>query len=38
MLRLQKCLYFNFYLYLTWVVVVGFFLYSKVNNVHIAII
>ncbi|CAH0604597.1 unnamed protein product [Chrysodeixis includens] len=31
MLRLQKCLYFNFYLYMTWVVVVGFFLYSKLN-------
>ncbi|KAJ8722809.1 hypothetical protein PYW07_003989 [Mythimna separata] len=31
MLHLQKCLYFNYYLYITWVVVVGFFLYSKLN-------
>ncbi|XP_047021800.1 transmembrane protein 17B-like [Helicoverpa zea] len=32
MLYLQKCLYFNFYLFITWVFVVGFFLYTKLNR------
>lgn len=34
MLYLQKCLYFNSYLYITWVTVVGFFLYAKVNKIQ----
>ncbi|CAB3242037.1 unnamed protein product [Arctia plantaginis] len=31
MLRLQKCLYFNLYLFVIWFVVVGFFLYARLN-------
>ncbi|XP_030024745.2 transmembrane protein 17 isoform X2 [Manduca sexta] len=31
MLHLQKCLYFNTYLFVVWVAVVSFFLYVKFN-------
>ncbi|KAM3963531.1 transmembrane protein 17 [Aphomia sociella] len=31
MLRLQKCLYFNVYLYLVWLLVTAFFLYMKLD-------
>nr|XP_026494912.1 transmembrane protein 17-like [Vanessa tameamea] len=32
MLRLQKCLFINLYLYFTWVLVNGYFLYTKIER------